>query len=322
MYNDYPTIYETFIDQTFIYYIILGVFLLALIIFTLISVSKVYKKANRSGISAWIPFYNIKILLEIVNLPSVYFVLMLIPIVNIFVYIKICFLLAKFFRRSKEYAFGLMFLPFVFYPILAFSRSEYIGINIVAMEHKSTVVEVPNIVEEKPELTVNDQLDEGSKKLNISIGGGVYQNDYTKDLLNVDNTQAIYKNTNDVSDSKDLSVNSNNDSLTNLFVPSIEEEIKEEPKDTNTEFQNQMYNVKPITIEEEAPNIDNNVGKTPINELANEIFGESKKEERVFSGNQPIFNQKVDNEIVTCPKCGALVKGSAKVCFLCGQSLE
>ena len=70
MYDDYPTIYETTIDQNFIYWIILGVILLILFIITLFSLGKIFKKANRSGVSAFIPFYNILVLLEITNKPK------------------------------------------------------------------------------------------------------------------------------------------------------------------------------------------------------------------------------------------------------------
>ncbi len=321
MYNDYPTVFETNIDQTFIYIIIACILLVALLVFTLISVSKVYKKANRSGISAIIPFYNIKVLLEIVNLPSYYFILMLIPIVNIFIYVRVCFLLVKFFRRSDSFAWGLAFLPFIFYPLLAFSKSEYIGINIVAMEEKSTVVEVPVIVEENPELTVHDKLDEGSKQLNISIGGGVYQNDYTKELLDVDNKQTIYK-----SQPQGKQVKPNIDPSKLTFVPYIEEEVVEEPSDTNTEFQNQMYDVKPVDVVES--NISNSVDytetKTQVESLASEVFGDTKTEETKISLVKPLVQpiEKQDSEFITCPKCGAQMKSSVRTCFLCGNSLD
>ena len=330
MYNDYPTVFETNIDQTFIYIIIACVLLVALLVFTFISLYKVYKKAHRSGISAIIPFYNIKVLVEIVNLPSYYFILMLIPIVNIFIYVKICFLLVKFFRRNDNFAWGLVFLPFIFYPILAFSRSEYVGINIVAMEEKSTVVEVPVIVEETPELTVHDKLDEGSKQLNISIGGGVYQNDYTKELLDVDNGQAIYK-----SSPQSKPVKPSVDPTKMTFVPYIEEEKEEVVSDTNTEFQSQMNEVKPVeSIELIEPietikssvtdSVDYTKTKIQMDNLANEIFGEVKKEVAPVSLDKPLVQpmEKQDSEFVICPKCGAQMKSSARTCFLCGNNLE
>lgn len=336
MYNDYPAVYESIIDQSLIYLIILAIIIVIILTITLISVSKVFKKANRSGISAIIPFYNIWILLEIVNLPKIYFILMLIPIVNIFAYIKISFILAKLFRKSKMFALGLIVLPFIFYPVLAFSGSEYIGINIVAMEGKSTVVDIPTVVEEdNKKLTVNEEVDEKSQKLNISIGGGVYQKDYTKDLLSVDNNQAIYKAQSDNENQKSFAENISQPQ--NTFVTQIKEEIvKEEPKDINTEFQSQIYNVKPIEmvvtesnlISPENINTSENVNSishdSNVNQLTEKLFGEPEKIVEPTINIQSTTNESIkqNSEFITCPKCGATVKSNAKACFLCGTHLE
>lgn len=328
MYNDYPTAYESIINQNLIYLIILAVIIIIILTITLISGSKVFKKANRSGISAIIPFYNIWILLEIVNLPKIYFVLMLIPIVNIFAYIKISFILAKLFRKSKMFAIGLIVLPFIFYPILAFSGSEYIGINIVAMEGKSNVVEIPTVVEEdNKKMTVNEEVDEKSQKLNISIGGGVYQKDYTKDLLSVDNNQAIYKAQSDNKNQK-VATENTNQPQNPTFVTQIKEEVvKEESKDINTEFQSQIYNVKPIEIVATESNLiapENINTNENVNQLNQKPFGEIEKIVEPLSNTQSTTNvsTKQDSEFITCPKCGATVKSNAKACFLCGTHLE
>ena len=192
MYDDYPTIYETTIDQNFIYWIILGVILLILFIITLFSLGKIFKKANRSGVSAFIPFYNILVLLEITNKPKYFFLFYLIPGVIFLFYLFTMFSLARLFRKSQGFAFGLTFFPFLFYPILAFSDSEYIGINLAAMEGKSTTIDVPKVVEEEEENPViHEEQDEASRNINISIGGGVYQKDYTNTLLHVDQQQTI-----------------------------------------------------------------------------------------------------------------------------------
>ena len=58
MYNDYEVIYKSNINGYLIYWIILGIIGIAIILFMFFSLSKVYKKANRSGLAPWIPIYN------------------------------------------------------------------------------------------------------------------------------------------------------------------------------------------------------------------------------------------------------------------------
>lgn len=54
---------------------------------------------------------------------------MLIPLANIIFYIQLCIRTAKSFGKSGGFGVGLLFLPIIFYPILAFGNSEYIGPN-------------------------------------------------------------------------------------------------------------------------------------------------------------------------------------------------
>ena len=180
MYDDYPTVIESTVENNMIYLIILGIILIGVLVFSLISLAKIFKKANRSGISAIIPIYNIIVLLEITNYPKWYILLYFIPGANIIIHLMIMMKLSKLFKKGNAFGFGLTFLPFIFFPILAFNDSEYIGINLVAMEGKETVVEVPKLEETKIDTkTVNEEVDTSSKNINISIGGGVYQKDYT-----------------------------------------------------------------------------------------------------------------------------------------------
>lgn len=189
MYDEYSIIYETtFSNQKIFFYSIIAIVALV-ILFTIFSIGRVFKKASRSGISAWIPIYNLFVLLEIVNLPKIYFLFAWIPGVNIGILNK----LSSLFKKNKLFAIGLSFLPFIFFPILAFNKSEYIGINIIAMQGKSRTLDVPEVIKESEEHIVHDEQDIKSAKIDISIGGGVYEKDYTKELLDVDKEKVIEK---------------------------------------------------------------------------------------------------------------------------------
>ena len=59
--------------------------------------------------------------------PPAFPVLMLIPIVNLVIYILICNGIAKSFGRGVGTAIGLFFLPMIFMPILGFGSAQYEG---------------------------------------------------------------------------------------------------------------------------------------------------------------------------------------------------
>lgn len=103
------------------------VFYLAVLLLTLISIAKVFKKAGKPGWAVIVPIYNIIVLLEIVKKPLWWFFLLFIPIVNVIISIIIDVELAKKFGQGVGFAIGLIFLPFIFYPILGFGEANYKG---------------------------------------------------------------------------------------------------------------------------------------------------------------------------------------------------
>ena len=96
-----------------------------IIAFYIISLWKIFVKAGRPGWAAIIPFYNIFVEIEIVGLPWWVFLLVFIPGANIAALILISINLANVFGKSTGFAVGLIFLGFVFIPILAFDDSKY-----------------------------------------------------------------------------------------------------------------------------------------------------------------------------------------------------
>ncbi|MBN2481885.1 MAG: DUF4199 family protein [Bacteroidales bacterium] len=101
-----------------------------LVLFALITLEaqwKIYKKAGKPGWASIIPFYNIIVLMEIIEKPVWWFILLLIPFVNIVMAIWVTNLLAKKFGKDESFTIGLIFLPFIFYPLLGLSRARYIA---------------------------------------------------------------------------------------------------------------------------------------------------------------------------------------------------
>ena len=103
---------------------------------------KIFKKAGKPGWIAFIPFYNTYTFFEITWEKGWVGVVMtiaplLIPedlhaikdifsIIEFVIYITTILKLAKVFGKSTGFTVGLLFLPLIFIPILAFDSSKYI----------------------------------------------------------------------------------------------------------------------------------------------------------------------------------------------------
>jgi hypothetical protein len=109
---------------------ILGIIFIPLFIVTIIVIIgqwKIYTKAGKPGWACIIPIYNIIVMLEIVGKPIWWLFLLLIPCANIIIGIWIINLLSKSFGQGAGFTIGLIFLPFIFYPILGFGNFAYVS---------------------------------------------------------------------------------------------------------------------------------------------------------------------------------------------------
>ncbi len=100
---------------------------LAIIVLIIVADWMIYLKAGKPGWACIIPIYNILVLLEIIGKPWWWLLLFLIPVVNIIFLIWMINLLSKSFEKSEGFTIGLLFLPFIFYPILGFGGAKYKG---------------------------------------------------------------------------------------------------------------------------------------------------------------------------------------------------
>lgn len=100
---------------------------LAIIVFMVASIWKVYTKAGQPGWAAIVPIYNLYVLTQIVGRPAWWIVLFFIPGVNFIAAIILYIDLAKSFGKGAGFGLGLTFLGFIFMPILGFGSSQYVG---------------------------------------------------------------------------------------------------------------------------------------------------------------------------------------------------
>ena len=100
---------------------------LVVIVFEIASHWRLYEKAGKPGWASIIPIYNALVLLQIVGRPWWWFLLWLIPVVNIVVGIIVVVDLAKSFGKGTGFALGIIFLGFIFIPVLAWGDARYQG---------------------------------------------------------------------------------------------------------------------------------------------------------------------------------------------------
>ena len=100
---------------------------LAVAILIIVSLWKVFEKAGKPGWASIIPIYNFVVLVQIAGKPVWWVLLLFIPFVGIIVAILIHIELAKKFGKEALFGLGLAFLPFIFFPILAFGDAKYEG---------------------------------------------------------------------------------------------------------------------------------------------------------------------------------------------------
>lgn len=106
---------------------IIGLFYVAILVFYIYCMWKIYVKAGQPGWAAIIPIYNYVVLLQIVGKPVWWIFLMFIPLVNIVIGIIVISELSKAFGKGAGFTLGLIFLGFIFIPILALGDAQYKG---------------------------------------------------------------------------------------------------------------------------------------------------------------------------------------------------
>ncbi len=109
------------------------IFSLLICVFFIACYWVMFTKANRPGWAAIVPIYNTVVLFQTAKMNPWLILLYLCgiipivgPIVILVLNIILMLNLAKAFGRGTGFAIGLIFLPIIFIPILAFGDSKYV----------------------------------------------------------------------------------------------------------------------------------------------------------------------------------------------------
>ncbi|HEY5369681.1 MAG TPA: DUF5684 domain-containing protein [Hanamia sp.] len=103
------------------------IFYIAFVVFIVAAVWKTFEKAGQPGWACLIPIYNYYILAKIGGVKNWW--LIFIPLINIYIIFVIAIAVAKSFGKDTGFGIGLVFLGFIFIPILGFGAAKYIGPN-------------------------------------------------------------------------------------------------------------------------------------------------------------------------------------------------
>ncbi len=106
---------------------VMMVIYLAVIVLTIIGMWKAFEKAGKPGWAAIVPIYNVWVLTEISGRDVIWFILCLVPCINIVAIILICIDVAAKFGKGGGFGIGLAFLGFIFWPMLGFGDARYRG---------------------------------------------------------------------------------------------------------------------------------------------------------------------------------------------------
>ncbi len=104
-------------------------FVLAVAVFSIVIMWRIFEKAGEHGWAAIIPFYQNYVLFKITWGQGWLFLLLFLPIINIVTCIITMIKLAKAFNKDGAFAVGLIFLNIIFLAILAFGKARYSGVK-------------------------------------------------------------------------------------------------------------------------------------------------------------------------------------------------
>jgi hypothetical protein len=97
----------------------------AIFLLSIFGLALTFAKAGKRSWGAFIPIYNVIILLQIARRPTWWLFLSLIPVVNVVVAIVVSIDIARAFGKGLGFGWGLAFLGFMFFPILGFGGASY-----------------------------------------------------------------------------------------------------------------------------------------------------------------------------------------------------
>lgn len=181
---------------------------MALSILMIISLWKIFKKAGKPGWASIIPIYNIYIMCEIAEKEWWYVLLSCVPFANIYAMIVLYNGMAKRFGKSGGFVVGMILLPVIFFPMLAFGKDAAIVNNQPNTSNENNMadntlgenaVAVPNMNEQT--MTSNEMVTPNNPVMSEPVmsnpvGNVPFGNTSVESGLNSQNNESVQNNHN------------------------------------------------------------------------------------------------------------------------------
>ena len=181
---------------------------MALSILMIISLWKIFKKAEKPGWASVIPIYNIYIMCEIAEKEWWYVLLSCVPFANIYAMIVLYNGMAKRFGKSGGFVAGMILLPVIFFPMLAFGKDAAIVNNQSNTSNENNMADntlganaaaVPNMNEQT--MTSNEMVTPNNPVMSEPVmsnpvGNVPFGNTSVESGLNSQNNESVQNNHN------------------------------------------------------------------------------------------------------------------------------
>ena len=267
----------------------------------ILSLTIIFKKIGHKALHAFIPVYNIMKLMEILNIPKWMVLLMFVPFVNILgiIYLSVLmgYKLGTLCRKSFIMKIGLMIMPILFYPILAFTDIELeerlVVVETVKKETFSLApVDLDLNVELHQALSLNDET--VLEAIMPKVGVKITKKEQVR-LPDESLSEHLAKANKEKPTAQDLTFNYNliyNSKETKEEI--VKEVVEDKPfvEETNQVSSNET--VEPIRVEE--PVIEE-IDDTPIVPVVHEINLEMAAPLNVAELGPIPINKRFDNQI-------------------------
>jgi len=94
---------------------------------TIVGLWRIFSKAGHPGWLSLIPILNLYVALKIGGNSGWWLLGLFVPLVNLYVLFRMCDGISRSFGQSLGFTLGLLFLTFVFVPLLGFGDYRYQG---------------------------------------------------------------------------------------------------------------------------------------------------------------------------------------------------
>lgn len=105
---------------------LVSIIYLLIVVLMLVSMWKIFEKAGRQGWEGIIPIYNIYVMLQLINRPWWWLLLIIfVPIANIIFSIIMLYEFLGKFGKGIGFTIASLFFPFITFPMLAFGDDTF-----------------------------------------------------------------------------------------------------------------------------------------------------------------------------------------------------